>query len=241
MTDIYKAPTADFSPPALNQSEAIARAVSGQFDFSISGALGEAWAKTRGNKGTIWVGILLYLLVVIPVSIVLTVFLKEGMFADGMRFVVTNSVDVALAAGIWMLGVKLVSGINADPKEVYAYIEYFPKLLGTYLLMTTLVIFGFFLLILPGLYLAVAYSAAQVLIVDKKLGIWKALETSRKALTHCWFRVFFLALIYGVIFILSAVTLFGLIWTLPLGVTLKGVVYREVFGYQPEADASQTA
>ncbi|HEX8955822.1 MAG TPA: DUF975 family protein, partial [Burkholderiaceae bacterium] len=88
---------------------------------------------------------------------------------------------------------------------------------------------------LPGIYLAVAYSASSILIVDKKLGIWEALETSRKALTQCWFRVFFLALTYLLIMILSALPLgIGLIWTLPMGVVLKGIVYREVFGFAQE-------
>ena len=27
----------------------------------------------------------------------------------------------------------------------------------------------------------------------------------------------------------------GLIWTLPMGVMIKGIVYREVFGYTPAA------
>ncbi|HEX7645637.1 MAG TPA: YciC family protein [Noviherbaspirillum sp.] len=222
MTDIYKAPAANFADPAS----------SGPSDFTISAALSEAWAKTHGNKGTIWLAFGLYMLVVIPISLVLQHFLKEGMFADGMRFVVTNSVDVALAAGMWMLGVKLASGVRAEAKEVYAYIEYFPRLLATYMLMNVLVVAGFLLLILPGIYLAIAYSASSILIVDKKLGIWEALETSRKALTHCWFRVFFLALAYLLIMILSALPLgIGLIWTLPMGVVLKGIVYREVFGF----------
>ena len=230
MTDIYKAPEADFSGAAV-----------GRYDFTVSGVLSEAWEKTRGNKRTIWLGFGLYLLVVIPIQLVLGHFLKEGMFADGMRFIVTNSVDVALAAGIWMLGVKLASGIKAEAQEVYAYIELFPKLLATYLLMTVLTMAGLVLLILPGIYLAVAYVLASILVVDRKLGIWEALETSRKALTPCWFRIFFLVLIFGLILLLSAVTVVGLIWTLPMGVMLKGVVYREVFGYQPGADEAQAA
>jgi len=227
MTDIYKAPGADLS--------------SGPSDFTISNALGEAWAKTRGNKKTIWAGFMLYLLVVIPISFVLKLCLDEGMFAHGIRFIVVNSVDVALVAGLWMLGVKLTAGVKANAQEVYAYIEHFPRLLGAYFLISALVAAGFFLLVLPGIYLAVSYLFASILMVDRKLGIWEALETSRKAVTRCWFRVFFIALIYGLIMILSSVTIVGLIWTLPMGVTLKGVVYRHVFGYVPAADEPQPA
>jgi uncharacterized membrane protein len=163
------------------------------------------------------------------------------MFAHGIRFIVVNSVDVALVAGLWMLGVKLTAGVKANAQEVYAYIEHFPRLLGAYFLISALVAAGFFLLVLPGIYLAVSYLFASILMVDRKLGIWEALETSRKAVTRCWFRVFFIALIYGLIMILSSVTIVGLIWTLPMGVTLKGVVYRHVFGYVPAADEPQPA
>lgn len=221
MSDIYQAPAADLTH--------------GRPDFTVSGVLAEAWAKTRGNKARVWMGFGLYLLVVIPIWAVLTYFLKEGMFAAGLRYIVTNSVNEALAAGIWMLGVKLACGIAAEPKEVYAYIEYYPRLLAAYLLISVLIAAGLFLLVLPGIYLAVAYQFAVVLIVDRKLGIWQALETSRKAVTRCWFRVFFLVLIYFAIFVVSLLPLgIGLIWTLPMGVILKGIVYREVFGYQSE-------
>ncbi len=242
MTDIYKAPTADFStPPPADQSEAIARAISGQFEFSISAMLSEAWQKVHGNKGTIWVAIILYLVVALPIYWVLEVCLDHGLFAKCLRFVVTNSVDMALLTGLVMLGVKLGSSLKAESNEVYAYIEYFLKLVLGYVMTTALIVAGFFLLILPGIYLAVAYSLTPLLIVDKKMSPWEAMETSRKAVTHCWFRAFFLFLIFMVILVLSAIPLgIGLIWTIPMAVLLHGIAYRNIFGYQQAAIPAPT-
>jgi len=237
MTDIYKAPAADFlPPPPANPSEAIARALAGEFEFALSQMLSEAWRKVHGNKGAIWAAIILYLVVALPIYWVLAFYLDHGLFAKCLRFVVTNSVDMALLTGLVMLGVKLACGINAEPNEVYAYIEYFVKLVLAYIMTTLMILGGFLLLILPGIYLAVAYSLTPLLIVDKKMGLWEAMEASRKAVSHCWFRAFFLFLIFMVILVLSAIPLgIGLIWTIPMALLLHGIAYRNIFGYQHAA------
>ena len=43
---------------------------------------------------------------------------------------------------------------------------------------------------LPGVYLAIAYSFTVILAVDKRLGFWESMETSRKVVTRQWWRVF---------------------------------------------------
>lgn len=209
------------------------RALEGDFAFSVSGIFSEAWRKLPGNKGTIWLAIILYLIVVIPITWVLKHFLDDGTFAQCLRFVVSSSVDMALVSGIFMVGVKIASKVEPQPDEVYAYIEHFVKLVASYVLVNVLITIGFVLLIVPGLYLLATYSMAPLLIVDKKMGPWQAMETSRKALTHCWGRALGLIALYLLVLILSAATVVGLIWTLPLGVMITGVAYRNVFGYAP--------
>ncbi|MEZ4291022.1 MAG: hypothetical protein R3E53_11035 [Myxococcota bacterium] len=51
------------------------------------------------------------------------------------------------------------------------------------------------LLIVPGVYLAIAYQMAMPLVIERGLGLWDALETSRKAITHCWFRYLLVLLV----------------------------------------------
>ena len=84
---------------------------------------------------------------------------------------------------------------------------------------------------MPGLYLLFAYMLALPLLVDKQLGIWEALETSRKAITPCWFRVVGLSLISAVVVAVSAIPLgIGLIWTLPFLGLVMAIVYRDLVG-----------
>lgn len=88
-----------------------------------------------------------------------------------------------------------------------------------------------FMLIIPGIYLSIAYLFALYLLVDHKLSVWQALETSRKAVTHQWFKFFGLMLLLGLLNIAGALCLLvGLLWTLPMSYIALGIVYRKVFG-----------
>jgi uncharacterized membrane protein len=83
----------------------------------------------------------------------------------------------------------------------------------------------------------VAYILAIPLVVERKLSPWQALETSRKAITQHWFKVFGLFLVLGVIVLVSAIPLgIGLVWTLPMAIIAIGVLYRTIFGVLPPAN-----
>ena len=99
-------------------------------------------------------------------------------------------------------------------------------------LITTLLIYiGFILILIPGMYLAIAYCMTMPLIADRRLTPWQAIETSRKAVTKRWFSFFGLFLVVGLVIFGSALTLgIGLIWTAPWSINVIGVAYRRTFG-----------
>jgi len=235
MTDIYKAPTANFSEDGVSPagSATLQKGIAGEYDFSISDVLAEAWAKTNGNKGKIWLAFVLYLAVFIPFALVLKIFLGDDKFAEWLQWAIMRSVDVSLSAGVAMLGVKLAVGAPVEPNEVYRHIEKALLLIVAAILMFLMISLGMICLVLPGIYLAVSYFLVTLLIAEKNLRPWQAMEASRKALTHHWFKLFFLGVAYGLIVLVSALPVgIGLIWTLPMGVIIRGIVYRTVFGYE---------
>ena len=86
-------------------------------------------------------------------------------------------------------------------------------------------------MIFPGIYLSVAYMFTWPLIVEKGLSPWQALEASRKAVTHCWFRSLGLFTLLSLIMVLAAFALLiGLLWAIPLMMLAYGVLYRIIFG-----------
>jgi uncharacterized membrane protein len=83
---------------------------------------------------------------------------------------------------------------------------------------------GVFCLIIPGIYLGVAYAFAHILAVDKGLEFWTALETSRKVITRNWWPMFGLLLLAIPVYILGALALgVGLLVAIP--VVLGAIAY----------------
>jgi uncharacterized membrane protein len=115
--------------------------------------------------------------------------------------------------------------------SVLSYYDRIVPLAITVILSTLLIMIGFILLVIPGVYLSVAYLMALPLVVDKGLGPWQAMEASRKAVTRRWFAVFGLMLILGLLYIAGAIPiLIGLIWVIPLALIAVGILYRNIFG-----------
>lgn len=232
-TNPYEAPISNLDQPSSGNNQPL------NPNWEIGQVLSEAWALSNGFKASFWGAFLIYMGVAIGVGI------AAGLLTGGAALVSpTASIVMAvlaqliqlvitapLTAGLFMMGIKRAAG---QPVNAFMVLNYFPKTLPlflAYLLMMLLIAIGLVLLVIPGIYLAVAYALVLPLLVDKNLGIWQALETSRKGLTACWFRFFGLGLLGFVIMFISAIPLgIGLIWTLPWLYVALGIVYRDLFG-----------
>ena len=233
----------DDSKPVIT-SESAER---GDYDFSIGSVLSESWERTSGLKGSFWAAGAIVFLVMIVIggifgggSAVLVG--NDDVIAGGLSSILLQLVIMAVMypfmAGIMMLGIERSVDLPLSYKSVFGYFAYTLPLLGVAVLMSILIVIGYLLLIIPGIYLSLAYMFAVPLVVEKNLGIWDAMETSRKAVTSHWFKLFFLFLIMSVILIISALPFgIGLIWTYPMMVAMMGVMYRDIFGVET-VDAS---
>ena len=106
------------------------------------------------------------------------------------------------------------------------------------IMMFFLIIAGYLLFIIPGIYLSVAYSFAPYLITEKNMGAWQSLEESRKAITKYWWRYF--GLMWVSLFLIIAGTiplLIGLFWVLPLVTIAVGEVFAKTFDDEPAMPA----
>ncbi|PCJ37047.1 MAG: hypothetical protein COA75_04645 [Cellvibrionales bacterium] len=210
------------------------------YDFSIGAVLSEAWEKTSGLKGSFWAAGAIFFVAVLILGAVLgggSAFLAgQGNAGGGVLMgllvqLVIMAVMYPFMAGIVMLGIERSVDLPLSYKSVFGYFSYALPLLGVAVLMSVLVAIGFILLIIPGIYLSLAYIFAVPLVVEKNLGIWDAMESSRKAVTRHWFKLFFLFLIMGILGMISAIPFgIGLIWTYPMMVVMMGIMYRDIFG-----------
>lgn len=244
-TNPYAAPTSTLQiDHDHSQAPSIEEALSRGYDFRIGDLLNESWQRVKGTKGIVIGGFLVFYVVMMAASFALGgVFGLLGLAGgDSILSVITElvvgMVASALAypfmAGLNMIGIRRAADQPISFNEVFAHFGRTVPILITALLSTLLVYIGFLLLIIPGLYLAIAYMLAIPLVVERGLSPWEAMEASRKAITQHWFKVFGLFLLLALIGVLSMIPLgIGLVWTLPLFVIAIGVLYRTIFGVLP--------
>lgn len=218
------------------------------YEVSISEILKQAWERINGAKGTIWIAFAILMVISFVISLVFRLSSGSAGMDYGMGYpthgtgmtgliegLVKLFITLPLGAGLAMIGIKLAANVPVEWSEVLNYFGRVLPLVGATLLMYLLIFIGICLLVLPGIYLAFAYSLTIPLMVERGLSPWEAMETSRKAVTKHWFALFGLYLVTGLIILVSMIPLgLGLIWTLPMGVLVNGIVYRTIFGYESE-------
>ncbi len=237
----------DFSAEAILQEEpsgpqAASFGDGSGYDFKIMDIIREAWAKTSGTKGPLWGAIGLAFLAVMVFSGVMTAvstMMGSGSASAALGVAAQFTISVAsypFMAGLMLIGIRHSIGLPVDFKMVFSCFGYMLPIVISSLLVSLLSFIGFLLLIIPGIYLSIAYLLVIPLIIDKEMGPWQAMEASRKAIQQHWFKVFGLYLLMGCICFLSSIPLgLGLIWTVPMFIMVGGILYREIFGVSQQA------
>lgn len=207
------------------------------YDFTITAIISEAWVKTTGMKGPIWASLVLACLAVMAFSVGITAVaavLGSGSVAAALEAAAQVTISVAgypFMAGLALIAIRRSVDRPVDFKMAFSCFSYTLPIVIASLLVAILSFTGFMLLVLPGIYLSVAYLLVVPLIFDKGMGPWQAMETSRKAIQQHWFKVFGLYIVMSGICLLSAIPFgLGLIWTVPMFIMVGGILYREVFG-----------
>jgi len=132
--------------------------------------------------------------------------------------------------GLYFYYLKKVRGQPAELGDAFAgfSLAFLPLMLGS-LVVTLLTTLGLLLLILPGIYLAVAYVFVYLLIVDQKLEFWCAMEVSRRVVTAQWWRVFGLVLLGAIIAVLGVIGLIiGIFITIPIAIGAITYAYEDL-------------
>ena len=241
----YAAPTSALQEtPRDTQVPSIEEALSRGYDFTIGDLLSEAWQRVKGTKGIIIGGFVVFYAVLLVASFLIGGFFGIlGVVSDSPTLTVVVEMVVgifasALAypfmAGINMIGIRRAADQPISFNDIFSHFGRTVPLVITAIISMLLIYLGMILLIIPGLYLAIAYMLAIPLVVERGLSPWQALETSRKAITQHWFKVFGLFLLLGLITGISAIPLgIGLVWTIPLFTVAIGILYRTIFGVLP--------
>jgi len=234
----YQTPEAELvdTSPGTTQNR-LPQAIKGEYNFGITNIIGQAWQRTNGSKGIIIGTLVVYYLIIVIPSFAMG--FVGGMFGMNQRIAFNLLVQIpftiigfVLTAGMVMIIIRRAANLPASISTIFAYFPKTLKITGLLILMYLMIGIGFLLLILPGIYLSMAYMFALPLMIEKNLGIWEAMEASRKSITHHWFKVFGLFFCISALGLLGVVTVIGWIWLLPLAMLSIGTLYVHIYGVQ---------
>ena len=192
------APSPGFASPGPANVDALA-AATGTLD--IMGCIKAGFATGAANfwslLGTcLVVGLLAGFAGSIPIIGIIVTFTLTGVFYGGLYYYVA----------------KKVRGEPAEFGDAFSgFTVCFGQLVLATLVVTMLTLVALVCLILPGIYVAVCWMFTYVLVRDKELGFWDAMELGRKAITRQWFRVFGFCLMIGLIACVLLAVPFGLL------------------------------
>ncbi len=247
MTDIYQTPTSSLenSVDLEEQFGSVEQGLRGEYAFSIRAIISESWEKVKGFKGTFFLAFLIYIGFVFLVSLpfeISAVFARSAVEDNNIivliafvKQIAVTLVTTPILVGVIIIGMRRSANVSSRASSVLNYFGSMGRLFVTMLLMYIMLIIGFLLFIIPGIYLSIAYYMAMPLVVEKGMGPWQALETSRKVVSKHWFKMFFFGIAMMLIMIVSMLPLgIGLIWTLPMMMIAYGIIYRNMFGLRKE-------
>jgi hypothetical protein len=94
-------------------------------------------------------------------------------------------------------------------------------------------IIGLLIMVIPMTYLGISWAYSMILIVDRKMNFWPAMELSRKTITKHWFRIFLFFIEIGCLAFLGIFFCgLGLFVTIPLAMTMLAASYVHIFDEQ---------
>jgi len=213
--------TGEIDPKAF-AADLIARAA----PLDIGGCLSRAWALLKSDFWPI-VGATTVLVIVaivagsIPILGILASLLLTGVFYGGLYY----------------FYLKKVRGQPAELGDIFSGFSLaLGPLILTSLLVTLLTTVGLLCLILPGIYLGVSYAFAYLLVIDRKMEFWTAMEVSRRVITSQWWRMFGLLIVGAIIAVLGLIGLIiGMFITIPIYVGAVVYAYESLCNPPPKA------
>ena len=134
MSDIYQAPSSNLTDDSEGSHfGSIEQGISGNYDLEFGTVLGEAWESTKGNKGTIWLAVLIVAVISVVVQLV-TTFILELIFGPLVSSILSQLIIILLTSpltvGMFLIGVRCASNVEARSGSV---LNYYDKMIPLFL------------------------------------------------------------------------------------------------------------
>ncbi len=195
--------------------------------FDKIGLIKQSWELVKKNAK--FIALLMVAFVVYQiVQGVVQGFFGEGILASlvSLGFTVLT---LFFQIGFIKIILKLIDGHKAEISELWAYPQYLLRMIGASIIYGIIVMLGFILLIIPGIYLALRLQFYSYYIVDKNAGALDSLRMSWKATDKNVINIFlFMLLIIGINILGALALLVGLLITIPVSFIAVTLLYRKL-------------
>lgn len=196
------------------------------YTFNFEKYLNRGWDIFRQYAG----GFIGFLVLNIALSISLS-FLPESQ--ERIATTLYNLASPVLTAGYSIVAIKIAQNKSKSFADFFDGFKRFVPIFLVNLVGGLLVGIGILLLVIPGIYLAIAYSFAILFVIEYRLNFWTALETSRKVVGKKWFAFFGFIFVLGLINLAGVLALgIGLFVTIPFTLCAIVAAFEDIVGWK---------
>lgn len=235
------APASAVPPPfaPLNFSER-------DYELDIGVCFSNGWTLVKNN---FWPSVGVTFLVTIVMGVINQIFelfshssvnamVKEHQISVGgiaiifSTSIIGGMIYTLLMAGLFRYFLNLIRGENATVGDAFSGFGPFSGQLILFgLVQAILVLIGYALCIVPGVYLQIAWLFGIPLIIDRRMKFWDAMELSRKMVTKHWLIVFAFFIVYTLLVLAGLIACcVGIFVTMAIGVASLMYAYETIFG-----------
>ena len=214
--------------PSISFHERVEQILNDGFHFSIGECLSEGFDIFKQNPaGFLGFTLLLTLVNVVP-EIATTTF---GEASGSIISVVTNLLTVPLGVGFSLVAKRIYHEEEYDFSNFFDGFQHTMPLIIASILTILATVLGLILLVIPGIYLAVAFSWVNSMIIFAGQDSVEAMSISRKVLSKNWFQMAgFLLVLLLVAFAGLLAFGIGIFVTIPIISCASYVAYEKVIG-----------
>jgi serine/threonine protein kinase/cytochrome c-type biogenesis protein CcmH/NrfG len=218
------------SAPAVSTGEILAR----DYTLNIRYCLRRGWALVRNDFWPL-VGMSAFVLVVLSAASSFEVVWTSGNSSgnpSGKTSILGLLLSGPLMGGLYLYFLKKIRREDAGVETAFTgFRQPFPHLVIGGFLASLLTVLGFVCLVLPGVYLFVAWIFTFPLIVERRLDFWPAMRLSRKIISKHWWKFFGFLIVLALINVAGmAACGVGLFITFPVTFAALTYAYEDITG-----------
>lgn len=150
---------------------------------------------------------------------------------EGIGGIINFVINPILLAGFYIVALQIAKNRPLHFSEFFRGFNQFLQLFLVNIVGIILIGIGFVFLIIPGIYLSIAYTFSYLFVIEKKLSFWSALESSRKVISQKWFSFLGFAILL-VLLNLAGLIAFGvgLLVTIPWTYCIMVAAFEDIVG-----------